>query len=230
MKGKINISLDTSSGMKKTITFIFLLIVMGLVSSLALTSIPPVKQGQCVSLPQSEFGSAYENISGIQLPDKTVVSKNVKMTYSNGLYNYSFCDTTQLGTYVVNGFSDLSTWAYDFDVSASGQGALGNNSIALVIILIVFAGLFALMGYSIDSNKWLIKLSMYFVALVVMLINIGLGMQLTNSTNVNSLMSTALIIGVAAFALFIGYILVAYTINVVRSVKNARNAKKDDLD
>ena len=128
-----------------TLMFAFaVMMVMGFASA---TTLPPVKQGDCIALPQSEYGSAYQNISGIQLPNKTVVNKNVVMTKANNLYNYTFCNTNLLGVYIVNGFSDLSTWAYDFEVNASGAGAMGNSSIALVIILIVFAGLFMLIGY-----------------------------------------------------------------------------------
>lgn len=102
----------------------------------AIDSIPAVKQGQCVDLPQAEFGSLYQNISGIQLPNKTIVAINENMTKANNLYSYNFCQTDLTGKYVVNGFSDLSTWAYDFEVTPTG---LENTTPQMITYLMLLA-------------------------------------------------------------------------------------------
>jgi hypothetical protein len=58
------------------------------------------------------------------------------MTQNVYSYNYTYCNTTQTGTYIVNGCSNLGCWNYNFEVNALGTNL--TNSQALLYILMFF--------------------------------------------------------------------------------------------
>lgn len=109
-------------------------------------TLPPVKQRQCVNLPQLELNSTFQNITALQKPDKTLELRGVLMTKSGSFYNYSFCNTSILGTYVVNGCSDITCWAYDFEVNSTGAFTTTFQGIIYVVVLALLVGLFIMFG------------------------------------------------------------------------------------
>jgi len=91
----------------------------------AITTLSEGKQESCIVLPQSYANSTYQNITFIQFPDKTTIEINSYMTKVGSYFNYTFCNTSQLGTYIVNGIGDYDgvdeTWAYDFSITPTGK-------------------------------------------------------------------------------------------------------------
>ena len=206
---------------------IIMIMSIGMVS--AISSLSPVKQNECITLPQTEFNSNLQTIKAIAYPNKTIVLQDVNMTKNGFDYYYTFCNTTELGVYTVNGCSDISCWGYPFSVTPSGDSDLSNTSLSFVLILIIFSVMFMVIGYSIDNDKWLLKTVLYITALLIMILNIALGLQLSQSANISSLMTTALIVGTSAFAILIVYMFIIYLINIVRAIKNKRMQKDDGL-
>jgi hypothetical protein len=118
--------------------------VMGLASA-TIEDIGTAKQNTCVSLMQQNQGVAYETLSSIQLPDKTFIVINKNMTSQGlGFYNYSFCNTTQIGTYFVNGFDTDESWSYYFEITPSGRIYTMEEGITylFLFLLIISLGVF----------------------------------------------------------------------------------------
>lgn len=131
----------------KVYNILYILIILTVLCTIqvnAETSIQAVKQGRCVQLPQAEFNSTYQVITYIQLPDNRLVNISTNMTKNGDFYNYTFCNTKQFGKYIVNGKSDLSTWAYSFNV----------GNIWIPIIIGILAILFLALGIA-NANEYL---------------------------------------------------------------------------
>lgn len=83
------------------------------------------KLGECVNLIQTCANCTYVNITSILYPNSTKVINEVVMTKEGTYYNYSFCNTTKLGEYKVNGHGDENTietiWSYSFDITREGD-------------------------------------------------------------------------------------------------------------
>jgi hypothetical protein len=85
----------------------------------------------------------------VTLPDGVGALGLTAMAQSGIEYTYSFCNTTQSGTYNVNGYGDptgaMTKWNYVFEVTPSG-GAEDNTTIFLFLIclttLFFFMGVF----------------------------------------------------------------------------------------
>lgn len=134
---------------KIKITFIFIFVVLFsifLVSSSTITSLGVFKSGSCVELKQICSNCTYVNITSVIYPNSTKALGQVQMTKSGTDYNYTFCDTSSVGNYIVSGKGDIdgvpSVWSYDFNISVSGttpsivQGIL--YSIILCFLVITF--------------------------------------------------------------------------------------------
>jgi uncharacterized membrane protein YobD (UPF0266 family) len=69
------------------------------------------------------------------------------MTKYGYYYTYNFCNTSLLGEYVVNGCSDLSCWAYDFEVNPTGAQTSTFQGLLYALFLFILMGLFGLFLY-----------------------------------------------------------------------------------
>ena len=139
------------------ITLITLIVLIFLISvvSAEIQILPPVKTETCVNLPQSYANSTFQNITLIQLPDKTFISVNKNMqSNAGGFYNYTFCNTSQNGEYIVNGIGDIDgtyqTWNYKFEVNPFGKVFTSSQAILYFLIFIVsLIFLFAFLAFGI---------------------------------------------------------------------------------
>lgn len=100
-----------------------------------------VKQNECVRLYQTCPSCSTLTISSVVYPDKTVAVSSINMdTDDNFEYYYDFCNTTQLGQYIVNGKGDVdgtdTAFAYDFEVNSSGR--IQQNTMLITIFFIIF--------------------------------------------------------------------------------------------
>ena len=118
------------------------------------------KQNSCVDLIQNCANCTYVNFTAIYSPDMTLLATNLATTKFGSLFNYSFCNTSMLGTYIVNGIGDINTaptvFAYTFDITPSGyEISIANGmiySVLLIIIMILF--IISLVGaFSLKANN-----------------------------------------------------------------------------
>ena len=132
--------------------FPILLLILLLIplASCEIQSLPhPVKTGLCVNLPQSYANSTYQNITTVQLPDESFIPIQSNMQDNGGGYfNYTFCNTTQNGEYLVNGIGDIdgtaTTWVYKFTVNPLGKIFTNQQAILYFMILLLSFVLFTI--------------------------------------------------------------------------------------
>lgn len=121
----------------------------------AVQSLSPVKQGACIDLPQTCQTCTYNNLSVVQLQSNgTYLLRGEYAMTRNGMsYNYTFCNTTTLGKYFVDGHGDVNGvdtgWGgYTFLVNGSGQDVTQEQVyliiIGIVVLLIVIIFFFVL--------------------------------------------------------------------------------------
>jgi hypothetical protein len=147
--------------MNKPILILFLLIILPLCSA-EIQSLPhPVKVESCVNLPQSYANSTWQNITTIQQPDETITVLNTEMqSLGGGYYNFTYCNTTQNGEYIVNGIGDIDgtavIWNYKFTVNPLGKIFTNQQAILYFIVFLISFILFvlcAVFGISAPSGN-----------------------------------------------------------------------------
>ena len=135
--------------MKKIILTLFIGILISLTSA-AVSDLGTFKQGECINLPQTCPDCSYNNISRIIVsPGSIIVLSDVSMQKDDTFYNYTFCNTTLLGKYSIDGYGDLggtkTTWNYFFLITPSGiiQNSILENPILIILFVLslIFLGL-----------------------------------------------------------------------------------------
>ncbi|HEB46965.1 MAG TPA: hypothetical protein ENI22_00665 [Candidatus Pacearchaeota archaeon] len=132
-------------------------------TSAAISNSGTFKQGECVELIQTCPDCTYNNISRVIYPDSTDALNNVVMQKDDTFYNYSFCDTSNLGTYTVNGYGDIGgikdDWNYIFEVTQTGFTFGESESILifalLAVLLILTFSSFYLVSINFTETPWL---------------------------------------------------------------------------
>lgn len=143
--------------MNKIFLLIFLLIIIPSVSSIE--ELPTVTQSVCIDLPQSDVAVLTQNITFIKQPNGNNQLINSPMTqFAQSGWNYTYCNTSQIGQYQVNGCSEVDCWNYFFYVTPNGDTMSTAKSVTyslmLAIVILLFFG-FAY-GFTVtpfDNNR-----------------------------------------------------------------------------
>lgn len=110
------------------------------------------KEGTCVSLIQTCSNCTYVNVTSVLHPDKkTITVVDSLMTKTGSFYNSTFCNTTQLGEYIVSGIGNPDAipevWSYTFIVTVNGKSFDTPQAIAYIFFFLVIGSLFLLTAY-----------------------------------------------------------------------------------
>ena len=144
--------------MRLFIALLVCMILLGGMGSAVIQEIDPIKVGSCINLPQLEHNSSYQNLTYILKPDGNIDLISKYMAKNGYSYNYTFCNNWLIGTYTVNGCSDLSCWNYKYSVTPSGFKELGIFLFAfMAIILFIY-----LIGFKLQ-NAWIMGLGSILV-------------------------------------------------------------------
>jgi len=125
---------------------LFLIVFTGSISA-EYDEIGPYIQGKCAELPQVSDANSC-NITAIKFPiNSSYAVRNVEMQKVGQSFNYTFCGTNTLGTYIVEGICDDVPWVYDFEVTTNGL----DISSKLPIFLLVASLILFIIGVAISS-------------------------------------------------------------------------------
>lgn len=114
--------------------FVVALFVLMLIP-LATAGLGTFKQNSCVDI-KTILNSSWANISSISYPNSTVAYSNVGMTKSGQTFNYTFCNTSDMGTYTYDYFDNNGdVYVNDFIVNFNGSDAPSGTLVAIFIVL-----------------------------------------------------------------------------------------------
>jgi hypothetical protein len=117
------------------------------------------KQNDCVGLLQTCSNCTFSNLTSVILPNGTQELISKLMTKHGVEYNYTYCNTSAMGTYIANGYSDVdgtnTVWAYDFDITYTGKALDTQTSILYIALfaLLVFFLIFTIYGIARLPNR-----------------------------------------------------------------------------
>ena len=147
--------------MKKILlTLLISIFLLGIVLS-AQETLGTYKQNECVDLKQTCSSCSFVNFTRVSYPDGTRTLENVEAEKDGYNFNYTFCNTSQLGTYIVEGVGDVdgidTVFVYDFLITYSGLEINTGKSILylgfFLILILVFIANFILIGFLPQKNQ-----------------------------------------------------------------------------
>lgn len=127
----------------------FIILFMSL-SSAQVQTLGIFKTDSCVNLRQVCQNCTYVNITSVIFPDSTIAVGQVIMDSDGIGYNFTFCNNSQNGEYIVNGIGDIdginTLWAYNYFVNPLGKIFTNAEAILYTIIFFIAFILFILCG------------------------------------------------------------------------------------
>lgn len=164
----------------KKLIFIFCLIfLIGIVSAETINLgdyVTTIDQDECFNIPFGCDNCTYVNLS-ISSPDGTILIQNEEMTSGDGfLYNYSFCNTSEVGRYWVTfHYDEDGRYLYSdtiwYDVTPNGTTLKEGNAILYIgsLILMLFLLIISIVGiFTIDN--YIGKFTFYWVSHVLFVV------------------------------------------------------------
>lgn len=173
----------------KIFLFLGILLIIPLVSSVyTIQTLGTFQVNTCIDLKQVCGNCTFNNITSIILPAGTsiIYSPEYSMTRRNTDYNASFCNTSAIGSYIVNGYGNLNgantVWAYDFLISPNGVSQTTSQGLGSFSFSFIMFGLTVLIGYlgfklSESKTLWILGLFFLFLALLFVVYDVYLGYQ-----------------------------------------------------
>lgn len=126
--------------MKKA--FIFILCSIFIIS-LACADLGTYKIGSCVNIKTILPNATTVTISTISYPNSSLATSNHIMNKTAQTFNYSFCDTSSVGSYVYDYYDNTGeTYVNQFTINANGKpDPSGGIVVVFVILFIILVGI-----------------------------------------------------------------------------------------
>ena len=152
---------------------IYLVLVLTLLLiNLSSASLGSFKQNECVNI-RTILNTTAVNISTIS-SSTTLYISNEAMTKSGLTFNYTFCNTSDPGTYIYDYFdTEGNVYVNDFTITPSGFEINSGQSIGLFgsLILIILIGLMFFFIGSKSENK-ILKMFFYVFSIIIFVVSI----------------------------------------------------------
>lgn len=188
------------------------------------------KQNECINLLQSGTGFTSCNITSVYNENSPIpLIQEVVMDQDNTEYNYTFCNTSELGKYIINGFCTNGTanvvWVYDLKVNITGDD-INLFNIVIVIAFMILTLILFLIGNSFSKEQWIIKTAFYIFALFSVLLAINsAGIIASESAALSKMRVTGIVLTIIVLSFMALYLFINWTVQTVKQLKNKKEIR-----
>ena len=188
------------------------------------------KSGDCVQI-KTILNSTQVNISSLSYPNSTIVITEQPMTKVGQTFNYTFCDTSALGTYTYD-YNDESGNVYvnDFEITHTGnmvsqaQGLLSIGIIAAMMILMLF---FGWLSFKFIDNDETFGIGLFFLvmSLILSLYTLFLSYVFSRDflfSNISNAQEKLFLAGLFSLT---GIMFIAFTFLIIKVIKEIKIKK-----
>lgn len=187
------------------------------------------KQSECITLKQTCANCSFVNVTSVLYPNSSQAIGQVAMTKSVTEYNATFCLTSALGQYTVNGKGDpdgiLEIFVYDFYITESGENFDLSQTVTLLGMFAVI-GLFFAVGQTFKKERWKIRTFFYMAALLMgaILLN-SVRIMIGSSSGLAVMGRMALILGIVVLLGMFLFFMINYLIELFGYFKEKKRMK-----
>ena len=149
----------------KKIGFLVILLLINLTSA-----IDYGKEDVCYNIIKSCDNCSYINASTIKLPNQEILTLNKRMTeLSDNVFNYSFCNTSDIGIYKLSYCGDEDGGylcnEYSFKINSTGDD-ISLINIILVIAFLTISVIIFFIGNTFKPEQFLLRTSFYLFSIL----------------------------------------------------------------
>ena len=165
----------------------------------------------------------------IQNPDGSFLINDATMTdLGTGFYNYTLT-FTNLGTYQMTQSCTDGTYkgtqSAEVIISSTGEtSSSGQNG--LIFILFGMTVFFSAMSFVFSKEKWKMRGAMFIFALLSLILALNAVRVISGASGtLNTMLDMGLLIGIAAASFMVVYLLVHYTIEIIKKIKDKKERR-----
>lgn len=149
------------------------LLIVFLILPIVSANLGTFKQNECVDI-KTILNTTNVTLSTLSYPDGNYIINNQQMQNIAGFtWNYTTCNTTQLGTYVYDYFdNEGNVYVNDFNITPSGNS--GSSNIVFIVFIIIMLYLINLIGFFGKNIPMTILGGMALLGLGIYTINNGI--------------------------------------------------------
>ena len=127
---------------------ILLCLILTLISTNVSGYLGTFRPGQCVDI-KTILNSTSVNISTIAYPNTTIAISNKPMTASGYSFNYTFCDTNTIGSYVYSyNDNDGDVYVNDFSIQPQGEVTSTAGGLIYLTLFVFMIAIFIFLSYT----------------------------------------------------------------------------------
>jgi len=169
---------------KASLLYVMFLIILSSFVLADMQSLGTFKKDECVNLIQICDNCTFVNFTSVIYPNGVFELLNLNSTASGTVFNSSFCNTSQVGTYIISSVGDLNniltTGSYNFYINPSGITGT-DNPIGIIVpifsLLINTFIIFLSFKKNILKNElsnFILKRSLLVFGIWLMVLNSGI--------------------------------------------------------
>jgi hypothetical protein len=170
------------------------------------------------------------NISVVN-PNRIIIANQINASIFGDYYYITLnaSENSETGIYEVLTYCSNQTNygnnLYYYEVTKTGE-KLGESQTILVWALFMFSGLLFLIGFIMDNKNWVMKLGLHSLSLLMGVLSINTARIIAVDSPELSIMSqTGLVTSIIITSFIFMYLLVLYTIETIRLVRDSKNKK-----
>lgn len=198
------------------------------------------KTDNCVQLLQNCATCTFSNISAINSPNNNtfIIRSETSMSKSGSVYNFTFCNTSQIGIYQVSGHGNINGSDNQFNYMLIINGYGGDLSTPKVfLIILLFAGILVsgLFFFTLSQLFTHPGTKIFFISLSVITFIVGFGILSSTATSylselngivsiLNAFYIVLVVLGSVAMIFLIGWLIKTS----LEQINKARNLLPDD--
>lgn len=215
---------------KRVLTLLLMIALMS--SVLGAQTLGTFEAGTNITLIQSCDASSYSNITKISSPDSSLAIDTETVMVRNGnTYSYFFSDTEDLGRYLVYGHCDEKgvdvVWAYDFEITYTGQKVSLSNSM-IVFALMGLAAIFLVISFFFKEDYWMLKSFFQFMAVAAGLLSVNSARIIASESNsLGKMGEVGIMLMIVVLGIFFLWIFVYAFKEIVKIFKEKGNLRWD---
>lgn len=197
--------------------------------SIANANLGTFKQNDAVSIRVLANCSSV-NLTEVNDGTTTYVINSVMTNLGGQTFNYTFSNTSKIGTYTYSWNNPCvdcasSDCGNSFEITSTGDTSVDSQT-GVIIAQGIFIALLVGLGFSFSKEKWKLRGFFFTLALMVGVIMIGsIRVVAGLSGTLDTLTNSAFIVGIIAVAFMVVYLLIYYTIEIFTKLKNKKEMK-----
>jgi len=207
----------------------FILALMLFIIPLCNANLGTFKQNTCVDI---RVLSNCTTVNLIEVNDGTTtyIINSAMEKLGGQTFNYSFCNTSKLGTYAYSWDEtcvDCSGGLCGNSLEVTSTGEIYDQSnLGIIIAEGIVMALLVVLGFSFSREKWKLRGFFFVLALFVGIILINSIRVIAGASSILTTMNNSvLIIGIISVSFMALYLLIFYTIDLFSKLKNKREMR-----